>query len=352
MTTTRAAVYLEPMQLEIRDIELPEVGEDDVMIAVRACGICGSDIHGYRAGLWVEPGEVMGHEWAGDVIAAGQNVRHLAIGDRITVGQGSGGLGAGWEKSPGYGLPGAYAGVMHVPNVSTPGAVAVIPDAISYEEAAAMEPLRCGLHAARLANVVAGDWVAVLGCGAIGLCTMQAIKATADCRTIAIDISERRLDLARELGADVVIDASREDVMARVTEITGAGHYRWGGQAAGRYGLGAKVDVVVEAAGISLTLHQALEMVKWGGTVIQIALYEKEILIDPTIITQKQIRLQGSAGFGLAPFEDAAALVLGGSVRLEPIITHRSSLDDITEAFALSMNGRTAGKVVVVPAEA
>ncbi|MCC6944866.1 MAG: zinc-binding dehydrogenase [Thermomicrobiales bacterium] len=351
MTTTRAAVYLGPMQLELREIELPAVGADDVMITVRACGICGSDIHGLRAGLWVEPGEVMGHEWAGDVIAVGENVQHLSVGDRITVGQGSGGLGAGWEKSPGYGLPGAYAEVMHVPSVSTPRAVATIPEGISYEEAAAMEPLRCGLHAARLADVRSGDWVAVIGCGAIGLCTMQAIKATADCRMIAIDISERRLKLARELGADVVIDAGSEDVLARVADLTGAGHYRWGSQAAGKYGLGAKVDVVVEAAGIGLTLRQALEMVKWGGTVIQIALYENEVLIDPTIITQKQIRLQGSAGFGLAPFEDAAALVLDGSVRLEPIITHRSSLDDIAEAFAISMDGSAAGKIVVVPAE-
>ncbi|MEZ4499658.1 MAG: zinc-binding dehydrogenase [Thermomicrobiales bacterium] len=349
MTVTQAAVFLGPMQLDVQEIELPEVGPDDVMIEVRACGICGSDIHGYRAGLWVEPGEVMGHEWAGEVIATGANVTHLSIGDRITVGEGTGGLGAGWEKSPGYGLPGAYAQFMHVPQVSKPRAVAKIPDGISYDEAAAMEPLRCGLHATRLSGVSSGDWVAVIGCGAIGLCTMQAMRAVADCKTIAIDISERRLALAKELGADEIINARSEDVLKRVSELTGTGHYRWGSQAAGRYGLGANVDIVVEAAGLGLTLRQALEMVKWGGTVIQIALYEEEVTFDPTIITQKQIRLQGSAGIGLAPFEDAAALVLNGSVRLEPIITHRSPLEDIVAAFALTMDGSSAGKVIVTP---
>lgn len=348
----KAAVYKEPYRLEVEDFPMPSAGPDDIVLKVHACGICGSDLHGYRAGLWVEPGEVMGHEWAGEVVEVGVNVHHLELGDRVTVGGGGGGLGAGWEKSPGYGLPGAYAEFVRIPGAQTLGVVGVIPEGLTYGESAAMEPLRCGLHAARLANPNENDWAAVIGVGTIGLCTLQALKVVGPCRTIAIDISDRRLELAKELGAEFTINARTEDALTRVTEITGSGHYKWGSQAAGRWSLGAKVDVIIEAAGTGATLRQAFEMVRFGGTVVQIALFEDEVTFDPTIITQKQIRLQGSAGFGLAPFDQAAELVQSGQVRLQPIITHRFPLDRITEAFQTQMDTPNSGKVIVTPSVA
>lgn len=345
----KAAIYREPNLLTVEAVPDPVAGPDDIVLRVHACGICGSDIHGYRAGLWVEPGEIMGHEWAGEVVEFGTNVQHLQVGTRVAVGNGSGGLGAGWEKSPGYGLPGAYAEYVRIPRASQPGAVAEIPEDVSYDEAAAMEPLRCGLHAALLAESKHDDWTVVIGVGTIGLGTLQALKALSNCRVIAIDISDRRLELATSLGADHVINASSVDPIQAVAALTGTGHYRWGSQAAGRWSLGAKADIVVEAAGTPGTLSQALEMVKFGGTVLQVALYENEATFDPTIITQKQIRLQGSAGFGLAPFDEAVKYVLSGQVALGPIITHRFPLDRITEAFATQMNTSDSGKVIIAP---
>jgi 2-desacetyl-2-hydroxyethyl bacteriochlorophyllide A dehydrogenase len=346
----KAAVYHGPGRLAVEEVPPPEAGADDVVVKVHACGVCGSDLHGYRAGLWVEPGEIMGHEWAGEVVARGANVSHLGVGDRVAVGGGGGALGGGGGgKSVGYGLPGAYAEYVRIPNAHLPGRVAPIPDELSYDEAAALEPLRCGLHAAALAEPQVNDWAVVLGAGMIGLSCLQALRLRGSCRTIVVDVSARRLELARELGADHTLDATTDDVLARVKELTGEGHYRWGAQARGRWSLGARADVVVEAAGTGRTLRQALEMVRHGGTVVQIALFEEEVAFDPTIVTQKQIRLQGCAGFGLAPFEQAADLVRSRRVRLAPLITHRFPLTRIVEAFETQMNAQLSGKVIVAP---
>lgn len=345
----KAAVYHAPLRMEVEEFPNPQAGPNDVVLKVHACGICGSDLHGYRAGLWVEPGEVMGHEWAGEVVEIGSNVRHLKPGDRVTVGNPGGGRGMGFEKYVGYGFPGAYAEYVRIPNVEVPGRVGMIPDELSYDEAAALEPLRCGLHAVALADPQADDWAAIIGLGMIGLGCLQALKVKSSCRVIAIDIADKRLDLAQEFGADVTINAKTDDVLARIKEITGEGYYRWGSQAIGRWSLGAQVGVVIEAAGTPGTLRQALEMVRFGGTIVQVALFEEEVTFDPTIITQKQIRLQGSAGFGLAPYEEAAELVRSGRVRLRPIVTHRFPLDRIAEAFETQMNTPLSGKVIVAP---
>src|SRR5262249_40735984 len=291
--------------------------------------------------------EVMGHEWAGEVVDVGENVTYLRPGDRVAVGDGHGLGGGGSGKSVGYGLPGAYAEYVRIPQAQTPGRVGKVPEGLSYEEAAALEPIRCGLQAARLANPEINDWAVVIGAGMIGLACMQALRVRGSCRVIAVDISDRRVDLARELGADLTINARQEDALARVKEITGEGHYRWGGQAAGRWSLGARADVVVEAAGTATTLKQALEMVRHGGTVVQIALFEQPVELDPTIITQKQIRLQGCAG--AVPFAMAADLVRTGRIRVKPFITHRFPLAQITEAFETQMRPDISGKVIVAP---
>jgi threonine dehydrogenase-like Zn-dependent dehydrogenase len=181
----------------------------------------------------------------------------------------------------------------------------------------------------------------------IGLSCMQALHLRSSCRIIAVDISARRLALARELGAEVTVDARAEDPLAAVTQITGEGHYRWGAQAAGRWGLGARADVVIDAAGRPATLMQALEMVRHGGTVVQIALFEEPACFDPTIITQKRIRLQGCAG--AAQFDVAADLVKTGRVKVRPFITHHFGLDDISVAFETQMQTDLSGKVIVTP---
>jgi threonine dehydrogenase-like Zn-dependent dehydrogenase len=342
----KAAVYHAPRDMRVEEVPVPQAGPDDVIVRVRACGICGSDLHGYRAGLWVEPGEVMGHEWAGEVVEVGANVGYLAPGDRVAVGD-SHGPGSGATVSVGYGLPGAYADYVRIPNAHTPGRLGRIPAELTYDEAAALEPIRCALKAAELAAPTNDAWAVVLGVGMIGLACLQALRVHSSCRVIAVDISERRLALAQQLGASITINARLEDPLARVTDITGAGHYRWGAKAVGRWSVGARADVVIEAAGQATTLRQALEMVRHGGTVAQIALFEEAVQFDPTIITQKQIRLQGCAG--AATFDTAAELVREDRISVKPFITHHFSLDDISTAFETQMRSDLSGKVIVAP---
>jgi 2-desacetyl-2-hydroxyethyl bacteriochlorophyllide A dehydrogenase len=342
----KAAVYHAPYQLEVEDFPMPIAGPDDVIVKVQACGICGSDVHGYRAGLWVEPGEVMGHEWAGEVMSVGGNVQYVRPGDRVAVGD-SHGPGSGARQSVGYGLPGAYAEYVRIPDATEPGRVAKIPSELSFDEAAALEPIRCALEAAELAAPRINAWAVVIGAGMIGLACMQALRLRSSCRVIAVDISQRRLSLARQLGAEITIDANQEDPLAAVKSITGEGHYRWGAQAAGRWSLGARADVVIDAAGRPATLLQALEMVRHGGTVVQIALFEEPVCFDPTIITQKRIRLQGCAG--AVPFDVAADLVRTGRISVKPFVTHHFGLDDISRAFETQMRTELSGKVIVTP---
>jgi len=343
----KAAVYHAPRQITIEEVPDPRVGPDDIVVRVRACGICGSDLHGYRAGLWVEPGDVMGHEWAGEVVEAGANIQNLRVGDRVATGSFHG-PGGGWTKSIGYGLPGAYAEYVRVPDAHLPGRVGKIPDELDDDEAAILEPLRCGLHAARLANPELNAWAVVLGVGTIGLACLQGLKLRGSCRVIAVDVSDQRLELARQLGADIVINAHHEDTVAAVKAITGEGYYRWGAQAEGRWSLGARADIVIEAAGTPTTLLQALELVRHGGTVVQIALFERPVSFDPTIITQKNIRLQGCAGG--ESFEVAADLVRTGRARVRPFVTHHFPLDQIVEAFETQLRPDRSGKVIVCPA--
>jgi 2-desacetyl-2-hydroxyethyl bacteriochlorophyllide A dehydrogenase len=342
----KAAVYHAPYRLEVEDIPMPTAGPDDVIVKVHACGICGSDVHGYRAGLWVEPGEVMGHEWAGEVTTVGNNVGYVRPGDRVAVGDSHGPV-SGATKSVGYGLPGAYAEYVRIPDAGVPGRVGKIPPELSFDEAAALEPIRCALQAAELASPPINAWAVVIGAGMIGLACMQALHVRSSCRVISVDISERRLELARQLGAEVTINPRLENPLDVVKRITGEGHYRWGAQAAGRWSLGAQADVVIDAAGKPATLLQALEMVRHGGTVVQIALFEEPACFDPTIITQKRIRLQGCAGAG--PFDMAADLVKTGRIKVKPFVTHHFGLNDIAQAFETQMRTDLSGKVIVTP---
>jgi threonine dehydrogenase-like Zn-dependent dehydrogenase len=164
---------------------------------------------------------------------------------------------------------------------------------------------------------------------------------------IAVDTSDLRLELAKSLGAVVTINAKVEDALARVKDMVGEGHYGWGAQSAGHWSRGARADVVIEAAGSPSTLPMALEMVRHGGTVVQIALFEEPVALDPTIITQKNIRLQGCAGsLGYLRTID---LVQNGQVKIAPMITHRFPLEDIVEAFETQMRPDVSGKVVIIP---
>jgi threonine dehydrogenase-like Zn-dependent dehydrogenase len=203
-----AAVYHGPRDIRVEEIEAPGLGADEMLVRIHACGICGSDLHMYRRGMFealgkpVGNGRVMGHELSGEVVEVGPQVTGFRVGDRITgVGQG------GFAE---------YAAIQVSERSPHP-----LPAHVSFAEGATLEPLATSLHGVSLAQPMAGESVVILGGGIIGLGCVQALRATVDCRIIVVDASARRLAMATELGADATVNLAQADALEAVIELTG-----------------------------------------------------------------------------------------------------------------------------------
>lgn len=352
MTKTMMAAVLDAAEtIVVKDIPQPEVGSRDVLIKVANCGICGSDIHSFKTGMYVEPGQVMGHEFVGRVAELGAEVTGLALGDRVT------GFSAGvcgeceackagqfilcaelFQNSTGYGRPGAFAEFVRIENAELGGNIHLLPDTIDDTAAAMIEPMSIGVTAAASAGVKAGDRVVVLGCGIIGNGCIQAAKAAGASEVLAIDVSPLRLKLARECGADDVFDARTGDALQWVMDRFGAAPYH--------YNVGGNADVVFEAAGIPLTIQQSLEMVRPGGTICIVGLPEVPAPIDTTKIVHKMPTIIGSLG---GDFVATIEKMASGAIDPRPLATHRYALKDAPAAFAKQLLVEESMKVMISP---
>ncbi len=351
MATMKAAVYIEPGSMEIKEVPVPEVGPMDILLKVRACGICGSDLHSYKLGFYVEPGQVMGHEFVGEVVETGPAVSGVEVGQRamgFTIGIcgtcywcQSGNLNncpEAFKNSTGYGKPGAFAEYVKIENALPGLTLHPIPDEMSDEEAATLEPVSVAAFTVEMTGAKEGDKVAVLGAGLIGNATMQAMKAIPVERVVVTEVSPLRLRMARELGADAVVDAANEDVLERMKEELGIGLYH--------FGEGAMADIVVDAAGGRDTFAQALEIVRSAGTVALVGLPEGDQLVNTTRIVHKSPRIIGCLG---AIYPKAIELISEGKVKTQPLITHTFPLEEINEAFQVQMDANESIKVLIKP---
>jgi len=335
----KAAVHYGPRDIRVEEVEDPVIGPGEVLLRIRACGICGSDIHEYKLGLYPElgapvgVGKIMGHEYSGEVAALGQGVEGLKTGDRVV------GL------NPNNG---GNAEFVKIPAMVRPLILPVPPD-ITFEEAATNEPLATSLHGVNLAEPKDNETIVVLGMGLIGLGVLQCLKAMSKARIIAVDISDKRLDMARKLGADIVLDAKKEDPYQYVLKLTGSTKIRYL-----EYPVPA-VDTVIDCAGQSAEskgpppLWQALQMVKQDGKVVEVAVFEKNCELDLNIVMRKGIRLVGSWGWLPPEFVRALQLMSTHKVNRKPLITHTFPLAKAREAYETQMNTREAIKVVILP---
>jgi len=351
MQTMQAAVYVKPGEMEIQEVAVPEVGPMDVLLKVRACGICGSDLHSYKLGFYVEPGQIMGHEFVGEVVEVGSAVAGVEAGQRamgFTIGVcgtcywcQSGNLNncpEAFKNSTGYGKPGAFAEYVKIETVLPGLTFHVIPDEMSDDEAATLEPVSVAAFTAEMTGVGEGDKVAVIGAGLIGNAMMQAMKSIPVEKVVVSEISPLRQRMARELGADAVIDARSEDVLERMKEELGVGPYH--------FGEGAMADLVVDAAGGRDTFAQALEIVRSAGTVALVGLPEGDQVVNTTKIVHKSPRIIGCLG---AIYPKAIEYIREGQVKTQPLITHTFPLQDINEAFRVQMDPDQAIKVLIKP---
>lgn len=345
----KAAVFEGPGQVRVQEVPDPVAGVRDVVVEVAACGICGSDLHSYLEGAFVAPGQIMGHEFSGRVVEVGSGVVGVAVGDRVTAVplstcgrcprclEGAGHLcETGLSASIAYGLPGAFAQFVRVPDAVVGGNLHLVPDGVDDQAAALVEPMAVGLHAATLAAPGPTDTCVVLGLGSIGLNVVQMLRALGAGRVVGVDVSPVRLDLARRLGADVVLDGREGDPLEAVQALTGVG----------AYGVGARADVVVEASGVPALLAEAVSMTRAGGRLRIAALYEGAVSIDANQIVQKEMDVSGTFAYR-GEFRQVLDLLGSGRAQAAPLVTHTFPLDGINEAFHTQLDKDVSVKVQI-----
>jgi len=329
----KAAVYHGPRDIRIEDVPRPTPGPNELLVAVRACGICGSDLHTYRYGIFEDlgrtieghDGRLMGHEFAGVVAEVGSRVSGVSVGDRLA------GIGRG-----------AYSEYVIV-ELGDRNVHPLAPH-VSFEEAATFEPFGTSLHGVGLAAPREGETVVILGAGIIGLGAVQAIRATTTgVRVIVVDGTQTRLEMAERVGADDVIDFTQGDPVEQVLALVGE-------QEVPRLGFrGGNVDAVIDCAGAPNSSQQGLQMLKQeDGRLVLVALFEHPGPLDRNMIVRKHVRLLGSWGSTAADLKQAIDLMTRGVVDRRMLVSHEFALDQADEAFAVQEKGQ-AIKVVVKP---
>jgi L-iditol 2-dehydrogenase len=310
--------------LEIADFPAPQPGPGEVLVRVAACGICGSDVHGYdgSSGRRIPP-IVMGHEAAGTVAAVGSDVKGYAAGDRVTFDSTVYCGACAWcqrgdvnlcdnrqvigVSCGDYRRHGAFAEYVAVPQ----RILYHLPDNLSFEEAAMLEATSVALHAVRVSAIKGGETALVIGAGMIGLLTLQAAKALGCARVFVADVDVTRLHLASQMGADAILHGSGNELANGVLMLTE----------------GRGVDLAYEAVGRSETVNGAIDCTRKGGTVTLIGNIQPEVTLPLQKVVTRQLRLQGSCA-SAGEYPQAIELIAAGKIKVAPLITAVATLEE------------------------
>lgn len=334
-----------PGNMEVREMREPAPGPGQVKIEVKVAGICGSDIHILHSNIAIPVNTpvITGHEYSGVVTELGEGVTTYKVGDRVTSETAFTYCGVCHNCKTGrynlcdkrlvlgYWFNGAFAKYLLVPE----GRIHKLADHISFEEGALLEPAACVTHAAMdLATIQAGNVVLVSGPGAIGLIALQVAKAHGAFVIVSgTNVDSERLEIAKnELGADVIIDVTKEDLQQRIKEITD----------------GTGVDVVLECSGSGLATAAGIEAVKKQGQFIQIGLAGAPFEVNFERICFKEIKVTGSLGSVWTSWKHAIRLLESGQINLKRLASHSFSIDEWEKAFKVFEN-KEGLKVLIRP---
>ncbi|MBV8070593.1 MAG: galactitol-1-phosphate 5-dehydrogenase [Acidobacteriaceae bacterium] len=345
----KALLLSEYGRLDTVDLPMPRPGPGDVLVRVEACGICGSDVHGYdgSSGRRIPP-LVMGHEASGTVAATGPDATRFKPGDHVTFdstvycGQcrycrkGQVNLCENRQvlgvSIPEYRREGAFAEYVVVPE----RIVYKLPQEVPFREAAMVEPLAVAVHAVALSELPENASALVVGAGMIGLLVVAALREEGCKQVIVTDIDESRLELAREMGAASLINGKTSDVVAEVKKLTS----------------GEGVDVALEAVGSTPTVKMAIESVRKGGTVTLIGNIAPAVEIPLQVVVSRQIRLQGSAA-SAGEYPRCIDMLDRGAINLKPLISVVAPLEEGAQWFErLHERHPNLMKVILSPAAA
>jgi alcohol dehydrogenase len=346
----KAVVYHGPGQKAWEEVPDPEIsGDGDIIVRVDAATICGTDLHILEGGLpAVHEGRILGHEAVGTIIEAGDGVQTLTEGDRVLVScisacgtcrfcrEGRYGqcLGTGgWIL--GRKIDGTQAEYVRVPFADT--STYRVPAGLSDEETLMLaDTLPAGYEVGVLnGNVRPGDLVAVVGAGPVGLAAIAGAQLFSPGHIVAIDLSDARLDAAKRIGADVIVNSSREDPLRVIRDLTG--------DLAGRLG----ADVSIEAAGVPATFELAVKLVRPGGRIANVGVHGAPV----TLHLEDQWMRDLTITTGLVDTSCTPALmrlVASGQVDVKPFITHHFALDEWDEAYDVFARAAGTGALKVV----
>ncbi len=338
----KALVYEGPNVLNYRDVPEPEPVKGEVKLRIIGCGICGSDVAGYQGltGRRLEP-MIMGHEFAGEVVELGEGCSRLAIGDRVAVypvnfcGEcemcKKGDVHLCLNKRS-YGVlaeNGAFAEYLCVPEKCCFNVADDVPTAIGT----VMEPLAVAYRGVNHAGDLEGKDVLLVGTGTIGLLALACVKMKGAKRIFVSDMDDQRLEVAKQLGANVTINPGKVDFKQTILDATE----------------GKGVDVAIEAVGIAPTVQQCMSALRFGGTAIWIGNNRKMIEMNMQEVVTRELKIYGSFLYGYQEFQEVVDLLNQGKINVKPLISAEITLDQAKEYFEKLKNHEdNLIKVVVV----
>lgn len=345
----KAAYFHGAGDIRVEESPVPEPAADELVIKMKASAICGTDLRIFKFGHFKIPAgakRVLGHEIAGEVVQVGRQVKNFTPGMRVALPPNVG-CGACVMCRRGYtqlcptyeafgiSYDGGFQEYIRVPgNALQRGNVIAIPDGISYEEAAMVEPFSCAYHSYKALNIRPGDSVVIIGAGPIGGCHVLMSRLAGASRVIVADVQDNRLAEMKKLGADAVINSATTDLRAAVLRETG----------------GEGASVVITACSVPEVQTLSLEI---AATHSRINLFGgmpkgKEIVpLNTNLIHYKELTVLGTTGSSINDYCESMALVASGKLSLLPLATARFSIDDINNAFSYALSGEGMKALVV-----
>ena len=319
--------------IRVDEMESPEISENSVIIKVEMTGICGTDLHIYHEGL-VPPGSVLGHEFCGAIVEKGSGVSDFNVGDRVVVNPMINGTGLGLS-------PGGFAHYVKIDNVVKNQNLFAIPDSLSSEMGALIEPMTVGLAAINKTALKPDDNILVSGCGTIGLVTIAGLKQKGYSNIIASDISPARLELAKKLGASVTFnpksDGDLKDLIeknyGKVNSLNYAGEL-------------PNLNAAFECTGVSPVLQQTVSLLAPDAKLTILAIYSKPMELDPNEIVYKRLDIKGSLFYDSNDFLEAIRYMKEG-MDITPIVSHHFPLKELPHAFEVQADSSKSVKVMV-----
>ncbi len=314
-----------PQTVILEEVEKPVPADAQVLIRVKRIGVCGSDIHAYYdKHPYISCPIVQGHEFSGEIVETGERVKALAVGDRVTV------------------MPQLVCGVCHpcthgsyhicnelkVIGCQADGAarefipvdqelVVKLPQDMSFDHGAMVEPVAVGVHAVRRLSDVSGMKILVLGAGPIGNLAAQVAKGLGAAAVMITDVSAFRLEKARDCGIDQVVNVAIELLESRIDSAFGID----------------RADAILECAGVQDTIEQAIGLARKGTDIIVVGVFAERPMVDLGLVQDKELRLIGTLMYKAEDYRTAIELIQSGSVRLDPLITKHFPFQEYAEAY-------------------